>query len=46
VILLADMRDLAVRQGRESGFQSALEKIRKTHVAKETFLRRLTMAKL
>jgi hypothetical protein len=46
VILLADMRDLAIRQGRESGFQSALEKIRKTHVAKETFLRRLTMAKL
>jgi hypothetical protein len=46
VILLADMRDLAVRQGRESGFRSALEKIRKTHVAKETFLRRLTMAKL
>jgi hypothetical protein len=46
VILLADMRDLAVCQGRESGFRSAREKIRKTHVAKETFLRRLTIAKL
>ena len=45
-ILLTDLRDLAVRQGCESGFQSALEKLRKSHAAKETFLRRLTKAKL
>ena len=46
VLLLADLHDLAVRQGRELGFQSALEKIRKTHAAKECFLRRLTKPKL
>jgi hypothetical protein len=45
-ILLTDLRDLAVRQGCESGFQSALEKLRRSHAAKETFLRRLTKAKL
>lgn len=46
VVLLTDLRDLAVRQGRESGFQTALEKLRKNHAAKDTFLRRLTKAKL
>src|ERR1039457_2353586 len=45
-VLLTDLRDLAVRQGRESGFQAALEKLRKSHAAKDTFLRRLTKAKL
>ena len=44
-VLLTDLRDLAVRQGRESGFQAALEKPRKSHAAKDTFLRRLTKAK-
>ena len=44
--LLTDLRDLAVRQGRVSGFQAALEKLRKSHAAKDTFLRRLTKAKL
>jgi hypothetical protein len=46
VILLTDLRDLAVRRGHESVFKSALEKLRKTHAAKDTFLRRLTRAKL
>ena len=46
VILLTDLRDLAVRRGRESVFQSALEMLRKTQAAKDTFLRRLTKAKL
>ena len=46
VILLTDLRDLAVRRGRESVFLSALEKLRKTHAAKDTFLRKLTKAKL
>ena len=46
VILLTDLHDLAVRQGREAGFRSALAKIRKTHTAKESFLRRLAKAKL
>ena len=45
-ILLTDLRDLAIHQGSESEFQAALERLRKTHAAKETFLRRLTMAKL
>jgi hypothetical protein len=39
MILLTYMHDLAVRQGREAGFRSALAKIRKTHTAKESFLR-------
>lgn len=46
VILLTDLHDLAVRQGREAGFRSALAKIRKTHTAKDSFLRRLAKAKL
>ena len=46
VILLTDLHDLAVCQGREAGFRSALAKIRKTHTAKESFLRRLAKAKL
>jgi len=46
VILLTDLRDLALLQGSESGFQAVLENLRKTHAAKETFLRRLAKAKL
>jgi hypothetical protein len=46
VLLLIDLHDLAVRQGDESGFQLELETLRKTHAAKDTFLRRLTKAKL
>lgn len=46
VALLTDLRDLAVRQGQVAAFQSALEKLRRMHAAKESFLRRLTKAKL
>jgi hypothetical protein len=45
VILLTDLRDLAVRQGRVTAFRSALE-LRQEHAAKENLLRRLTKAKL
>jgi hypothetical protein len=46
VTLLIDLRDLAVRQGRVTAFRFALERLRRTHAAKESFLRRLTKAKL
>ena len=46
VSLLVDLHDLAVRKQQVSEFQSALEKLRQTHAAKESFLRRLTNAKL
>jgi hypothetical protein len=46
VTLLGDLHDLAARQGRESVFQSAVERLRQTHAAKESFLRRLVKAKL
>jgi hypothetical protein len=46
VLLLADLHDLAVRQGDETGFQLTMKELRKTHAAKESFLRRLTKAKL
>ncbi len=46
VILLTDLHDLAVRQGDETGFQLTMEELRKTHAAKDSFLRRLTNAKL
>ena len=46
VSLLNDLHDLAARQGRESVFQSALERLRQTHAAKESFLRRLAKAKV
>ena len=46
VLLLTDLRDLALHQGSESEFQAALENLRKAHSAKDTFLRRLTKAKL
>ncbi len=46
VSLLVDLHDLAVRKQQVSEFQSALEKLRQTHAAKESFLRRLTNATL
>lgn len=46
VILLMDLHDLAVRQGDETGFQLTMEELRKTHAAKESFVGRLTKAKL
>jgi hypothetical protein len=46
VTLLTDRRDLAVRQGRVTAFQSALRELRQEHAAKESLLRRLTKAKL
>jgi len=46
VALLTDLHDLAVRQGDETGFQWTMEELRKTHAAKNSFLRRLTKAKL
>jgi len=44
--LLTDLHDLAVRRGKRAKFQMELEKIRQTHVAKESFLRRLAKANL
>ncbi len=46
VTLLTDLRDLAVRQGRVTAFQSTLRELRQEHAAKESLLRRLTKAKL
>jgi hypothetical protein len=44
--LLTDLNDLAVRRGKRAKFQMELEKIRQTHAAKESFLRRLAKANL
>jgi hypothetical protein len=44
--LLTDLHDLAVRRGKRDEFQMELEKIRQTHAAKESFLRRLAKADL
>jgi hypothetical protein len=46
VILLTDMHDLAVRRGQTARFETALEKIRQAHAAKESFLGRLAKANL
>ena len=46
VSLLIDLHDIAVSRGRTAGFQTALEKIRQVHAAKESFLRRLAKASL
>lgn len=46
ILLLIDLHELAVRQGDESGFQLQVETLRTAHAAKDTFLRRLTKAKL
>lgn len=42
VVLLTDLHDLAVQRGTLSLFRSSLEKLRRTHAAKTSFLRRLT----
>jgi hypothetical protein len=46
VALLTDLRDLAIRQEQVATFQSAMGKLRQTHAAKESFLRRLSKANL
>lgn len=46
VSLLTDLHDLAVRRGQTAGSQTALEKIRQVHAAKESFMRRLAKANL
>jgi hypothetical protein len=46
ITLLIDLRDLAVRQGQVTAFQSAVGELRQEHAAKESLLRRLTKAKL
>ena len=46
ITLLIDLRDLAVRQGRVTAFQSALGELRQEHAAKESLLRRLSKAEL
>ena len=46
VSLLIDLHDFAVCRGKTAGFQTALEKIRQVHAAKESFLRRLAKASL
>jgi hypothetical protein len=46
VALLTDLHDLAVRQGGEDEFHLTMEDLRKTHSAKDSFLRRLAKAKL
>ena len=46
VSLLVDLHDLAVRKQQVPEFQAALEKLREKHAAKESFLRRLSKAKL
>jgi hypothetical protein len=44
--LLIDLRDLAVRQGLETTFKAKIERLRATHIAKTSFLDRLTNAAL
>jgi hypothetical protein len=46
VVLLKNLHDLAVRQGGEDEFHLTMEELRKTHAAKDSFLRRLAKAKL
>jgi hypothetical protein len=46
VTLLTDLHDLSKRRGQAAAFQTAVEKLRRTHAAKESFLRRLSKAKL
>ena len=41
---IIDLRDLAVRHGQESGFDSRLERLRESHQQKPSFLRRLAEA--
>lgn len=46
VLLLIDLRDLAIRRERLPAFQTALEKLRQANAAKQSFLGRLAKAKL
>jgi len=46
VALLRDLHDLAIQRETVALFQSALDKLRKTHAAKTSLLRRLTKAGL
>jgi hypothetical protein len=46
VTLLTDLYELSKRRGQAAAFQTAVEKLRRTHAAKESFLRRLSKAKL
>lgn len=46
VVLLTDLRDLAIRRERLPAFQAALEKLRCANASKQSFLTRLTKAKL
>jgi hypothetical protein len=46
ILLLTDLRDLAVRRGREFTFDALLEKLRTAHSSKSSFLRRLAEARL
>jgi len=45
-VLPPDLHDLAVCRGQTAEFQTALEKIRQVHAAKESFLPRLAKANL
>jgi hypothetical protein len=44
--LLIDLRDLAVRQGLATAFKAKIETLRATHIAKTSFLDRVTSAAL
>jgi hypothetical protein len=44
--LLTDLHDFAVRRGERAKFQMELERIRQTHVARHSVLRRLAKANL
>jgi hypothetical protein len=42
--LLIDLRNLAIRQGREAEFRAKIENLRATHAAKLSFMERLIKA--
>jgi hypothetical protein len=46
ILLLTDLRDLAIRRGREFTFDASLARLRTAHSSKSSFLRRLTEARL
>lgn len=46
VTLLGDLRDLAIRDGRERDFKAVLNQLQKRHSQKSSFLRRIAAAKL
>jgi hypothetical protein len=45
-VLELDLRDLAIRQRLETTFKAKIERLRATHIAKTSFLDRLTNAAL